>query len=270
MRARRVPPTASRAIGFSATAGFGRRRRVDGRLRGRRLDRDGRLAARAASVASSTTTVGSSPAAASLGAQALSGHHARGAFMPGPVTSTEPFVHRHGQRRVRAIPAGREARARDADVIAPGAICPARVRAMNDRDLDRPSSIATVAPCASSASTCACARGGSVTCEPSEKRSDSGAASGAASCSPTAPGSDRRRAVDRERQRLRPHHEDRDPGRAQRRARQRQPPRPCARCAAALVVQRSSRAWISGSSCRRRASPWTVRATSRINDSRSS
>jgi len=50
-----------------------------------------------------------------------------------------------------------------------------------------PSCSATVAPFASSVSTCACARGGSVTCEPSEKRSDSGAESAATRRSPTAP-----------------------------------------------------------------------------------
>ena len=50
-----------------------------------------------------------------------------------------------------------------------------------------PSSIATVAPLRSSASTWAAARGGSVTADPSENCNSSGAAAGATSAAPTSP-----------------------------------------------------------------------------------
>ena len=80
-----------------------------------------------------------------------------------------------------------------------------------------------------------------MTCEPSEKRSASGAESEAASRSPIAPlllVLLDARAVDRIGERIRTQHEDRDPGRAQRRARQRQPPRAVrAPLLPALIVQ---------------------------------
>ena len=58
-----------------------------------------------------------------------------------------------------------------------------------------PSSIATVAPSRSSASTWAAACGGSVTADPSENCSWSGAAAGATSAAPTSPSPDARDGV---------------------------------------------------------------------------
>ena len=102
-----------------------------------------------------------------------------------------------------------------------------------------PSSSATVAPFASSVSTCACARGGSVTCEPSEKRSDSGAESAATRRSPTAPVRPAPAPSTANESGVGRITKNRDAGRTRGRTQQRQPPRPVrALRLPALFVQR--------------------------------
>ena len=70
--------------------------------------------------------------------QPLPGRQRRPLLEPGARHDDRTFTHGHGQRLLARIPARGEPRAGDVNLVAPGAYLPARLRPVNDRDLDGP------------------------------------------------------------------------------------------------------------------------------------